>query len=97
VLLPSMPYQSVRQKALASARQTVHAASSLLVLRYLASRAINVQDSTFACYHYAKSRVKRIINTRYVAERKCRKSPLMNIFEDDLREDEDGNHFGCLI
>jgi hypothetical protein len=89
-----MPYQSMRQKALASARRTYRAASTLFMLgAVLSPNAIDADDTTFMCLLQARARLKRVENTRYIAERKCRKSKLENIFEDDLRESEDGSHW----
>jgi hypothetical protein len=92
-----MPYQYVRQKVIIAAQRALRAASALLVVvvGHVLSNTplVDVEDPNFACYYWAKSRLKRIVESRYSVERKHRKSPLECIFEDDLRVSEDGTHW----
>jgi hypothetical protein len=87
----------MRNKAIASAQRTLRAASALLVLGGVLSGValdgVDVDDPHFMLYYQAKSRLRRIVESRYATKRTCRKSPLQSIFEDDLRESEDGDHW----
>jgi hypothetical protein len=60
-----MPYQSVRQKAIVAAQQGLRAASAFLVVGHVLFNAplVDVEDPNFACYYWAKSRLKRIIGS----------------------------------
>ena len=71
-----MPYQSMRKKAIVAAQRTFHAASALFVVGHVLSNAslVDVEDPHFACFYRAKLRLKRIVESRYSAERKHHKS-----------------------
>ena len=89
-----MPFNSFRQEAIASAQRTLRAATALLLLGRVTSHIslIDIDNPRVSCYYLAKKSLKRVVESRYAADRTCRKSPIKNVFEDDLEENEDGTH-----
>ena len=90
-----MPFKSFRQEAIESAQRTLRAATALLLLGRVNGNIslIHIEDPRVFCYYLAKKRLERVVKSRYATDRTCRKSPIQNVFEDDLEENEDGTHW----
>ena len=88
-----MPKQSLRTRALAIMQQTLHRATALLAIHYVTDgigENFDLDDPTLLSYLIARARFHAASGRRYLKKRNHRKSILQNVFEDDLRECEDG-------
>ena len=55
-------------------------------------RSIDFSSPSFLAYLQSSKAISDLVNTRYLRERAIRK-PSTNVFEEDLRVEEDGTHW----
>jgi len=88
-----MPKQSYRRKALTHFTRNYERAKLLFAVDQLLDgdddSSLDFESPSFLSYLRARSGVASILDSRYISKRTCRKSS-MNIFENDLHEQEDG-------
>lgn len=92
-----MPRASARNQAISAARRVFRAATALHIVTRLAEDDhvtfdIDDPDPITVSFVATLTRLLRLRKSRYIIERKCRRS-MMKTFEDDLRVNEDGSHW----
>ena len=91
-----MPRLTARQRALQAAQRTYRVAAALLIIGQAVGGGdvINPTSPSFLMFQMARHRLKKIAESRYIADRVYRKpTSLESVFEVDLRCEEDSTHW----